>query len=78
MIVQAVGLRLPENRINIQKVVLQQLLNRVRRGSMAHVGMVFHTPQIEDQSSRTKSALHPTECIRREDGSPQLVANVLH
>jgi len=77
-IVQAVSLWIPENRIDVQEIVLQQLLDRERPTGARHVRMVFRAPQVKNQSTRAKAALHSTKGIRGKDGRTQLAANILY
>ena len=63
-VVQAPGDRIPEKSIYVEKIVPQQLLDGMRSSSNRHVGMIFYTPKIKNQSLGTKPALCPTERIR--------------
>lgn len=60
-VVQAIGFRFPQNSVDVEKVVPEQLFNSVRLGSAAHVGVVLDTPHIKDQSLRTEPALDSSE-----------------
>lgn len=62
-VVQLVGCRIPEDRVDIQEVVPQQLFDGVRLRPLVHVGVIFHSPEIEEDSSRTKAVLDSAERI---------------
>ena len=77
-IVQAVGLRIPQNRIDIEKVMPQQLLDGMRFRSVCHLGVIFHAPHIENQPLGSQAALYPAEGVCRENGLAQVAFNFLN
>lgn len=77
-IVQLIGFWLPKNGVDIEKVMPQQLLNGVRFRSAHHVGVIFHAPQIEDQTLGAQATLYSAERIRRKNGVAQVPLNFVN
>lgn len=77
-IVQSVGLGIPQNRIDIEKIMPQQLIDRMRLRSAGHLGVIFRAPQIEKRSTRTKPALYAAESILGENGVADLAPDLVN
>jgi len=64
IIVKSADGRIPDESVNVEKVVLEQLLDGMWFSSGCHIGVIFDAPKIENHSLGTKPALRAAEGIR--------------